>query len=186
MFLRNMRNLFLVLGIPSLLVFVYANFIQEPRADKDPLAFVGSGDPDMAAARAHGQATLTSDFLPHLRASAPDEDHFGIKFRLEPRHVSGPKDKDQFALAGDESDEFIWANELVLTSDGQALTGRIDDTPRSKGYVRGQPVTIPLDDVVDWGYTKNGVMQGNFTTKFLLAHMPADEAAQARRVLGWR
>ena len=45
---------------------------------------------------------------------------------------------------------------------------------------------IPLADVIDWGYMKGGVMQGNYTTKALLAKMPEDEAAKARKVLGWQ
>jgi uncharacterized protein YegJ (DUF2314 family) len=45
---------------------------------------------------------------------------------------------------------------------------------------------IPLDDVVDWGYMKGAVMQGNYTTKALLAKMPAADATRAKQVLGWQ
>jgi uncharacterized protein YegJ (DUF2314 family) len=45
---------------------------------------------------------------------------------------------------------------------------------------------IALDDVVDWGYKKAGVVQGNYTTKVLLTKLPPEEAARARQVLGWR
>jgi uncharacterized protein YegJ (DUF2314 family) len=183
MFFRNLRILALVLGIPCLLVFIYSNYIQAPR--KDPLAFVGRGDPDMARARAQARATLP-DFLQHLRNPAPAESVFVVKFRLLPRHVSSPTNKDDFALPGDEADEFIWANMLKLREDGQALSGVIDDSPRSRGFFSGQPVVIPLADVMDWGYMKSGVMQGNYTTKALLAKMPEDEAAKAKKVLGWQ
>lgn len=183
MVFRNLRILALILGIPCLLVFIYSHYIQAPR--KDPLTFVARGDPDMARARAQGRATLP-DFLQHLRSPGRAESVFVVKFRLLPRHVSSSTSKEDFAPAGDEADEFIWANMLKLREDGQALSGVIDDSPRSKGFFEGQPVVIPLADVVDWGYMKSGVMRGNYTTRALLAKMPEDEAAKARKVLGWQ
>jgi len=71
MFLRNMRNLVLVMAPVMLFVFVYSNFIQKPK--HDPVAYVGQGDPRMAAARAEARASLPT-FLARLQSPAPGED----------------------------------------------------------------------------------------------------------------
>jgi len=182
MFLRNMRNLFFVMAPLMLFVFIYSNFIQKP---KDPITYVGAGDPDMERARAEGRATLPT-FLEHLKNPAPDESHFLVKFRLDRKQVLGGAQRGAFAGPDEEPDEFIWANRLNVTAEGSTVLGFIDDRPRAKGFHSGQPVAIPLDDVVDWGYSKGGVMQGNFTTKVLLAKLPPREAEQAKRAMGWR
>lgn len=182
-FLRNMRNLLIVLGAPMALVFIYSNSIQKPQ--RDPLAFVGAGDTKMAAARAEGQATLP-DFIQHLNNPAPDEDHFGVKFRLDKTFVFGPFQNAKFAGPDEEADEFIWANNLHLAADGKTVTGTINDEPRAKGFFKGEPVAIPAEEIVDWGYSKGGVMQGNFTTKVLLAQLSPEEATRARQAMGWR
>jgi uncharacterized protein YegJ (DUF2314 family) len=182
MFLRNMKNLVLVMAPVMLFVFVYSNFIQKPKAD--PLTYVGAGDPAMAAAREQGRATLPT-FLERLENPAPDESHFGVKFRLDHSQVILPQ-PGAFAPADEAPAEYIWARGVHANADGSAVTGFLDGDPRTKGFHSGQPVVIQAEDIVDWGYSKGGVMEGNFTTKALLARMPAAEAARARAVMGWR
>ena len=182
MFLRNMRNLALVMGPVMLFVFVYSNFIQKPRS---PVAYVGTGDPQIAAAREEGRRTLP-EFLEHLEARAADESHFAIKFRLDRKQLIMPLQPTAFASADEEPDEYIWASRIRLSENGASVAGFIDDIPRAKGFHAGQPVVVPLEDIVDWGYSKDGVMQGNFTTKVLLNKLPAREAAMAKEAMGWR
>jgi uncharacterized protein YegJ (DUF2314 family) len=179
MFLRNMRNLILVMAPVMLFVFVYSHFFQKP---KDPVTYVGVGDAAMTQAKAQGRATVP-EFLQHLKNPAADEDHFVVKFRLDRKQLivparTGPQDE--------APDEYIWANRLNLVGDGSVLLGFINDEPRTKGFYNGQPLRIDVDDIVDWGYSKAGVMQGNFTTKVLLSKLSAREAAQARQAMGWR
>jgi uncharacterized protein YegJ (DUF2314 family) len=164
-------------------VFVYSNFIQKPK--RDPLAYVASGDPQMAAARAQGRATL-STFLEHLNSPGPDESHFGVKFRLDRSQIFGAPRSATAIKADEEPAEYIWARSLKLTPNGSSVTGLIDGEPRSKGFYSGQPMTIPLGDIIDWGYSKGGVMQGNFTTKVLLSKLPPGDAARAKQAMGWR
>ena len=183
MFLRNLRNRVLVMAPVIAFVFVYSNFIQKPKAD--PLAYVASGDPKMAAARAQGRATIPT-FLEHLKNPAPDESHFGVKFRLDRSQILGAARSGTVVKIDEEPAEYIWARSIKLTSNGSTLTGLIDGDPRSRGFHSGQPVMISLDDVIDWGYSKGGVMQGNFTTKLLLSKLPPGDAARAREAMGWR
>jgi uncharacterized protein YegJ (DUF2314 family) len=179
MFLRNMRNLVFVMAPLILFVFVYSNFIQRKA---DPLAYVATGDAKIAAARDEARATLPT-FLAHLKNPAPDESHFGVKFRLDRRQILGAA---RSGVVSQEPAEYIWARNLNLTPNGSIVTGFIDGEPRSKGFYSGQPLMIPLDDIVDWGYSKDGVMQGNFTTKVLLSKLPPAEAARAKVAMGWR
>ena len=181
-FLRNMRNLILVMAPVMLAVFVYSHYFQKP---KDELAFIGAGDPQMAAARAEGRATLP-DFLEHLTNPAPDESHFAVKFRLDQSQVFGGLRQTAFAPPGDEPDEYIWGRLPTLSPDRTTVTALLDDEPRAKGFFKGQPMVVPVGDIVDWGYSKGGVMQGNFTTKVLLTKLSPREAAQAKQVMGWR
>lgn len=183
MFLRSMRNLLLVMGPVLLFVFVYSNFIQKPA--RAPVTYVGTGDPEIAAAREEGRRTLP-EFLEHLKAPAADESHFAIKFRLDRDQLVMPLQPTAYAAADEEPDEYIWASRIRLSESGAGVTGFIDDVPRSKGFRDGQPVVVPLEDIVDWGYSKNGVMQGNFSTKVLLKKLPAKEAEMAKRAMGWR
>jgi uncharacterized protein YegJ (DUF2314 family) len=181
MFLRNIRNLVLVMAPVMLFVFVYSHYFQKPKGDS--VVHVGVGDPAMASARAEGRATLPT-FLEHLKNPATDESHFIIKFRLDRKQVLGPMQQGM-AQPGDEPDEFIWAKNPNLMSGGTLVSGFIDDTPRSKGFYRGQPVMVPTDDIIDWAYRKDGKVQGAYTTKVLLSKLPSGEAAQARAAMGW-
>jgi uncharacterized protein YegJ (DUF2314 family) len=40
-------------------------------------------------------------------------------------------------------------------------------------------------DIIDWGYYRDGAMQGNFTTRALLSHMDPAEADQVRQAFRW-
>jgi uncharacterized protein YegJ (DUF2314 family) len=46
-------------------------------------------------------------------------------------------------------------------------------------------VVIRRQDINDWGFFRNEVMQGNFTTRVQLTRMPPQQAADIRRGLGW-
>jgi len=182
MFWRGLKTRALVMGPVMLFVFVYSNFIQDRR---DPLAYVKIGDPQIEAARAEARETLPT-FLARLKNPTADESHFVVKFRLERSQVIGFAQSAPSAPTHPEPAEFIWARMVTLTPDSSSVTGLIDGDPRSKGFHNGQPVRIPLDDVVDWGYKKAGVVQGNFTTRVLLAKLPPEQAARAKQAFGWR
>ena len=179
MFLRTLKNRALVLGPLVLFVFIYSNYVQQRN---DPLAYVATGDPEIAAARDEARATLPT-FLARLQNPTSDESHFAVKFRLDPKQVLGGAPS---GATSPQPAEFIWARDIRVVSNAPMVSGLIDGQPRTNGFRYGQPVMIALDDVVDWGYKKGGVVQGNFTTKVLLTKLPPDEAARARQVLGWK
>lgn len=139
-----------------------------PGPDSNGLVWVKDDDPKMTAAMAEAKRTLP-DFLKRLAHPAADERQFGIKYDIVP----GPKA------------EFIWTHDLRVDASG-AITGALDDDAvMIGGFKADQRVTIPTADIVDWGYFKGKVMQGNRTTRVILDLVDADEAAAIRRAYGW-
>lgn len=137
-----------------------------PRPAHDRIVDVAKGDPEMQSAIAKARAELPGFFV---RSAAPQagDSYFLIKYNLTPQGAA----------------EFIWAE--VISHKGDTTLARLINNPRAPGFVKGQQVTVRNADIIDWGYVKNGVMQGNYTTRILLPHMAPAEAAALRRAYGW-
>jgi uncharacterized protein YegJ (DUF2314 family) len=123
-------------------------------------------DARMEAAKAQGRATYDG-FLRRMAAPEKGDQSFMVKFDLIP----GPRV------------EFIWAADLAF--DGDMLVGTLTDEPADKRFRNGQRVPIARADVIDWGYFRNGRMEGGFTERVVIDHMPPEQAAQQRKALGW-
>ena len=141
---------------------------QKAEAPKPPVVWIESSDPEMNAAIARGKAELPA-FFAHWRAPAADERGFTVKFDVIPG----------------EPAEFIWAVDLRRDAAG-VLTGTlVDDAELDPTIKGGQRVTIADANIIDWGYSKKGVMQGSYTVRVMLEHMDPAEAAAIRRNLRW-
>ena len=57
--------------------------------------------------------------------------------------------------------------------------------PEATDHQLGQRVPISEGDIIDWSYRKGRVVQGGFTSRELLRHMPPEEAVAMRNQLGW-
>ena len=69
---------------------------------------------------------------------------------------------------------------------GNALTGRLANTPLQQGWSLGDVVTVPFADVSDWTWRDaRGVFQGNRTTRVLLPRLSPEDAAALREQMGW-
>jgi uncharacterized protein YegJ (DUF2314 family) len=134
---------------------------------QDHVVTVAGNDAEMNAAIGHARAELPV-FFGHATSPAPGETQFLIKYDLEPEP---------------DKTEFIWAE---VISHGAGLTlARLANTPDDPRFHAGQQVTVPDRDIIDWGYRRGTVMQGNYTTQVLLKRLPAADAAAARKALGW-
>jgi uncharacterized protein YegJ (DUF2314 family) len=140
----------------------------QPAQNEPGLVYVDAGDPKMEAAKQQGRSTLPT-FFAHLASPAADEGDFALKFNLTPDRSGA---------------EFIWAGELQIDRAGK-LTGILNNVPVDTRFKQGQRVTIDRSLIIDWGYRKGAVYQGNYTTRALLERMPPDEAAEIRAALGW-
>ena len=127
---------------------------------------VAADDPALARAEADARAALPS-FLQRLSSPDPGDGEFMVKFRL--RSGSAP--------------EQIWAD-ATRRADGR-LIGVLANDPITRGYRIGQEVEIPEHEIMDWGFRRNGVMQGHFSTRVFLERMPVEVQAHTRREMGW-
>ncbi len=138
----------------------------QPQKDGPPITWVKRDDPEMNAAIAESKRTLP-DFFKHFASPASDETMFEVKFNIAP----GPRF------------EYIWAYDLKY--DGGTLTGVLVDDAIMTSDKGGDRVPIKTDAIIDWGYMKAGVMQGNRTMRVLMPRLPADQAAAIRKAMGW-
>lgn len=157
------------MGFASILILLAA-FAAQPAAiaegPKDQLMDFRESDAEMNAAKAKGIASLPQ-FFSHFRKPAANETEFMVKYDVDPS----------------DGVEYVWAT--LSGRSGAALTGVLINQPEYTKDKLGDRVSIRQSDVIDWAYRKNGVMQGSFTTRVMLAHMPEAEAAEYRAFLGW-
>jgi len=133
----------------------------------DTVYQVSADDAEMEAAKRQALAGLP-DFYRRLADPAADETEFMVKFDILPG----------------EDNEYVWAEGLDRSS--TPMTGILLNQPEETEHVLGQRVPIPEGDIIDWSYRKGRVVQGGFTSRALLRHMPPDEAAAMRNQLGWQ
>jgi uncharacterized protein YegJ (DUF2314 family) len=142
---------------------------EKAQSNFDPetgVAQVNARDADMEEAKALGKKTLP-EFLKRLDAPTKGEVDFAVKFDLDP---TGPV-------------EYIWAEELKRS--GSGLRGKISNHPISDKFKQGQSVFIPLANIIDWNFNKDGVAQGHHTTKVIIKTLPPEVATKYRKILGW-
>ena len=81
--------------------------------------------------------------------------------------------------------EYLWVGNLSI--DGDRLSGRIDNAPRTVKTVKaGDTHGFARADIVDWLYIDRPRrrMHGNFTACALMTREPPKEAAALRKQLG--
>src|SRR5262249_15997278 len=116
---------------------------------------------------AKAQATLPA-FLARVTKPEPGDTDFQIKIRFE---TSRPP-----------SGEHVWARDIVR--DGDKVSATIPAEPRDiPNLRRGERVTVPLSQVTDWLYVREGKYHGAYTVRALLPYMKEDEAEEMRRSL---
>lgn len=133
----------------------------------DTIVNVASGDAAMNAAIAKGRQTLP-DFFAHVAKPGRGESGFLIKYDVIPE-------------AGKA--EFVWA-EVISHSPGISVA-RLVNSPRDVRFRLGDKVSVRDADIIDWGYWKDGVMQGQVTTRVLLPALDPAEADAIRKAFGW-
>lgn len=164
--MRHLNTIFAAAALGLCTLIASPALAQQSGEDRDDIIMVAADDPAMEAAKAEARRQLP-DFYRALVNPAEDESDFAIKFNLTPKGNA----------------EFIWAGELEWT-DGK-FYGVLQNVPNAPDYSEGQRVLIPQKDIIDWGYFKGDVMQGNYTTRVLLDRMQGDEADQVRANFGW-
>ncbi len=136
---------------------------QDAREGREDIIDFSAEDKAMNAAKAEAQKTLPT-FLAILVNPAPNTDMIGFKYPLG-------------------GDEHIWVDNVKR--DGDYLTGTLSNVPVKEGYQLGDAVRVPLKDVSDWSARVDGTMQGHYTTRVILPHIPPADAAEIKEQFGW-
>lgn len=127
---------------------------------------VALADPGMKAAVRRARAELPG-FFERLAHPAPDEGEFMVAYD---------------AIPG-KAEELVWIEE-ISRSPG-SVTGTVRTETQRANVSQGDRVTIADARILDWAYRKGKVVQGSYTTRVLIAHMPRDESFFLRETLGW-
>jgi uncharacterized protein YegJ (DUF2314 family) len=133
---------------------------------QDRVVNVAPSDPAINAAVARAKRELPV-FFAHVGAPGPGEDRFMIKYDVQP---GAPV-------------EFVWA-EIISHANAQTVAKLINASNDGR-FALGLQVRVNDAEIIDWGYFKDRVMQGSYTTRVLLTRMPEAEAAPFRQYLGW-
>jgi uncharacterized protein YegJ (DUF2314 family) len=73
--------------------------------------------------------------------------------------------------------EYMWLNKVQVRAGRVSAT--LDNTPETvRGVHKGDRLSFPLAEVVDWGYVENGELHGNFTLRVFRARMTPQERAE--------
>lgn len=133
---------------------------------QDRVINVAPSDPAIAAAVARAKRELPV-FFAHVGAPGPGEDHFLIKYDVQP---GAPV-------------EYVWA-EIISHANAQTVAKLVNASNDGR-FALGLQVRVNDAEIIDWGYFRDRVMQGNYTTRVLLTRLPEAEAAPIRKYLGW-
>lgn len=157
-----LRILFLIVMLPFMLLMRLFG------VGRRGIVMLPDDHPEMAAAIKQARETLP-EFQRLLAAPEPGMANFGVKAR--------------FRVEGG-GHEHCWVNDLEPRDFGVA--GKLGNEPNSLPNLQlGSAVNVREDQITDWSYERNGVYQGNFTTKVLLPHLPRKLRRQAEAAYGW-
>ena len=128
------------------------------KAKRDEIVLVEKSDPVMAAAMRKARVSLP-EFFELAKARRPSITTMAIK-------VGVREDANNV--------EYFWINPFDKTATG--YTGIINNTPRTVKSVKYRDrIQFAESEIVDWTYTENGKMQGNYTACAILSKESAAE-----------
>jgi len=119
--------------------------------------------------------------VPMNQAIQKARDSLGAFMQIKENPKSGAE---RFELKVSFSRELMWVSPFRVSGgvNGDGFEGILKSVPQyNPALVWGKQVSFSRDQIVDWGYTKDGKRHGHFTTCVLLARMKADEAAKIRK-----
>ncbi len=133
------------------------------------LTYVSPQNQAVNAAIETAKSTLPVFFARLLKPQAGDSG-FLVKIRYD-------KGK------GDGAAEHIWAKDVVRS--GDTISATIAQPPTDiPNLENGQRVTVPVSQITDWLYSRDGKYRGAYTVRALLAFMKPDEAEAMKKKLG--
>lgn len=158
----------LLLGCAALVLFGCARKSETEKDESpDPVVYLKSEDPGMAAATAKAKSTL-GEFKAALAQRKPNTERYAVK-------IGFPYGKD--------NREHMWVQDPRFHDD--AVAGTLINEPVDVANLKlGQAVTAPAADVSDWMYVEGGVLRGGYTMRVLLDKMSPEERQKMLGQLG--
>ncbi len=139
--------------------------VTQPVLAGDPIIGFEETDPQMSAAIKNAHRTL-----PHFYRQAQGKLSSG-EFTV----------KVAFPVEGG-GNEHIWVS--LLARSGKNMEGRLLNNPVNVPYKIDQKVEFTESSLSDWSYWgSDGKLHGNYTTRVMLPHLSAADAAQMRAIL---
>jgi uncharacterized protein YegJ (DUF2314 family) len=130
-------------------------------AQQGGIVNVPTQDKAMAAAIETAKTTLPK-FFERLAKPEPGDERFAIKIRYDTNRKGA-------------DGEHIWANDVKR--EGDKISATISNQPRDIVALKmGQRVTVPVSQLTDWMFVRDGKYHGAYTLRAMLPFMPAAQA----------
>lgn len=148
-------------------VCAFLLFAANAAASAQSLTNVSPQNEAVNAAIAKAKSTLNVFFARNAKPE-PGDSGFMVKIR--------------YVVDNNGGGEHIWADNVVRN--GDTVSATIANEPRQiPNLKRGQRVTVPVSQLTDWMYTRDGKYRGAYTVRALVPFMtPADGEAMKRRL----
>jgi len=152
-----------VVSFPAGLLFAPSGCSKKPDTLTDQY-----DEAEMDAAIQKARETF-GQFKQRLAHPKPGDSGFAVKVK-----ISDGNDTEHFWL-------------IDIKVNGDSFSGVINNEPGTVKKVKlGQTYKFTFDDVSDWLYMSNGVMQGNHTLRVMLKSMPPEKAEAMKKKFGWQ
>jgi uncharacterized protein YegJ (DUF2314 family) len=164
--IRHSLSLILFVSFTS----VYAESVQDnskSKVDPDTITWVKDDNVEMNEARLKARQTFP-DFMKTFREKHKSDSNFSVKFDL---------------TMGKGNAEWIWAEFIQIK--GNTILAKLENKPLLPQYRLGQKVRFDKKYLGDWGYARDGIFQGNFTTRVQLKLMDPAAAESLKNAMGW-
>ncbi|GHV92734.1 hypothetical protein AGMMS50268_32370 [Spirochaetia bacterium] len=164
---HGLRALLLLILLPPLLLACKA---PAKAAGSDPTAPLSRSDETLARIARDARDRLPL-FIRRVQSPLPGDGNFRVKYPFAAKNGSG------------FSHEQIWL--AGITFQEGRYYGIVSNSPYYvTGLKTGDRVPINIEEITDWMYTKNGVIEGGISIKYLLEQIPTpDRTAEQRQLL---
>ena len=128
-------------------------------------------DPEMLLAMAQARKSV-DQFIDSLVNQTAGQEEFSVKVCI--------------LEFGEANGEYVWLLPPVQYEDG-LFSGPIGNIPsRQSGYEYGDKFVIAKDEIADWKYVEDGILQGGFTFRLMRSRLSEDEQRQLDNFTGFQ
>ncbi|HCN52126.1 MAG TPA: DUF2314 domain-containing protein [Chryseobacterium sp.] len=168
-----------ILSLLSVLVFAFctgqSNNVKEKKTEQEKylenaIYQISSRDKGMIAAIETARKTFYK-FENALKSGNPNFKNFGLKK----------------AFKSDQGDEFLWISPVLYSKELNKYAGTVNSPPvYTKEVKHDEVVEIEKNEISDWIYFDNGILQGGYTIRILRDRMTKEERKEFDEKSGYK